>query len=243
MVRISSARKALELRPVAEMDDAGNLRSRFVYAGTRDVPDYMITHAADGEEEATYRLITDHLGSVRLVVDASTGEVAQRMLHDVWGNVLEDIHPGFQPLGFAGGLYDADNGFVRLGVRDYDPRVGRWIAKDPILFEGGQANVYVYVDNEPADLVDYEGRLSNKVAWHVAVTLVSGLCWYLGGGLQCAAMDTGLRTQCLNLEDSENYVKNRHLRDIFLTPATPCLSINPICTQARRFVQRANASV
>jgi hypothetical protein len=53
-----------------------------------------------------YRLITDHLGSVRLVVNAATGEVVQRMDYDAFGRVLNDTNPGFQPFGFAGGLYD-----------------------------------------------------------------------------------------------------------------------------------------
>jgi RHS repeat-associated protein len=125
--------------------------------GARNVPDYMITYATDGTEEATYRLITDHLGSVRLVVDASTGEVAQRMMHDVWGNVLEDTNPGFQPFGFAGGLYDADTGLVRFGARDYDPAVGRWTAKDAALFLAGDTNLYAYVGNDAVNWIDPAG--------------------------------------------------------------------------------------
>ncbi|MDS4031603.1 MAG: hypothetical protein RKO66_16235 [Candidatus Contendobacter sp.] len=30
-----------------------------------------------------------------------------------------DTSPGFQPFGFAGGLYDKDTGLVRFGARDY----------------------------------------------------------------------------------------------------------------------------
>jgi len=41
---------------------------------------------------------------------------------------------------------------VRFGARDYDPSVGRWTSKDPILFDGGQANLYVYVNNDPVNL-------------------------------------------------------------------------------------------
>jgi len=32
---------------------------------------------------------------------------------------------GFQPFGFAGGLYDRDTNLVRFGARDYDPETGR----------------------------------------------------------------------------------------------------------------------
>ncbi len=115
------------------------------------MPDYF---ERDGE---IYRLITDHLGSVRLVVNATTGDVVQRMDYDEFGQVLFDSNPGFQPFGFAGGLYDGDTGLVRFGARDYDPYPGRWTAKDPILFEGGDTNLYGYVLNDPINLVDPEG--------------------------------------------------------------------------------------
>jgi uncharacterized protein RhaS with RHS repeats len=45
----------------------------------------------------TYRILTDHLGSVRFVVDAATGAVAQRIDYDAWGNpTLELPHSGGQ---------------------------------------------------------------------------------------------------------------------------------------------------
>jgi RHS repeat-associated protein len=104
-----------------------------------------------------YRLITDHLGSVRLVVNAETGQVVQRMDYDAFGRVLEDTNPGFQPFGFAGGLYDDDTGLVRFGARDYDAHSGRWTAKDPILFGAGAANLYQYVNGNPVNLIDPTG--------------------------------------------------------------------------------------
>jgi uncharacterized protein RhaS with RHS repeats len=82
------------------------------------VPEYL-TKGSD-----SYRIVTDHLGSVRLVIDAASGAIVQRMGHDEWGNVTEDTNPGFQPFGFAGGLYDPDTGLVRFGARDYDPATG-----------------------------------------------------------------------------------------------------------------------
>jgi RHS repeat-associated protein len=104
--------------------------------------------------------VTDTLGSPRLVIDTATGAIAQRMDYDEFGNVTLDTNPGFQPFGFAGGLYDRDTGLVRFGARDYDPQVGRWTAKDPIGFAGLDTNLYAYVFNDPVNLRDPEGKLA-----------------------------------------------------------------------------------
>jgi RHS repeat-associated protein len=88
------------------------------------------------------------------VIDASTGQVAQRIDYDEWGQVLSDTNPGFQPFGYAGGLYDPDTGLVRFGARDYDAATGRWTTKDPIGFGGGDGNLYGYVRGNPISLTD-----------------------------------------------------------------------------------------
>lgn len=142
-----------DLKPIAELDGSGVVISRFVYGNQVNVPEYLIRGGS------IYRLITDHLGSVRLVVDTQTGAIAQRLGYDAWGQVTQDTNPGFQPFGFAGGLYDPDTGLVRFGVRDYAAQIGRWTAKDPIGFEGGNANLYLYVGGDPINFVDPSGNL------------------------------------------------------------------------------------
>jgi len=138
------------LHPVAELDSSGAVLSRFVYGVRGNVPAYMVRGGV------TYKIVADHLGSVRLVVNASTGVVSQRIEYDTWGAVVSDTNPGFQPFGFAGGLYDQDTKLVRFGARDYDPATGRWVTKDPIRFDGG-VNLYAYAANNPVNLVDPDG--------------------------------------------------------------------------------------
>lgn len=57
-------------------------------------------------------------------------------------------------------LANASGNNVALGARDYDPLVGRWTAKDPIKFDGQQANIYVYAANDPIGSVDPTGLAS-----------------------------------------------------------------------------------
>jgi RHS repeat-associated protein len=156
-----------QLNPVAELDGSGNVVERFVYGSRSNVPDYIVK---DGN---IYRVITDQLGSPRLIVNASTGVVAEQIDYDAWGNVTNDTNPGFQPFGFAGGLYDQDTKLVRFGARDYDPETGRWTSKDPILFACGETSLYGYVGNDPVNATDETGL------WSVTVELYGGV----GGGI------------------------------------------------------------
>ena len=139
--------------PVAELDGAGVVVSRFVYGTKGNIPDYLI------KAGITYRIVSDHLGSPRLVVNISDGSVAQRMDYDEFGNITADTSPGFQPFGFAGGLYDQHTGLTRFGARDYDAQVGRWTSKDPIRFMGGDLNLFGYVAGDPTNYMDAIGFL------------------------------------------------------------------------------------
>lgn len=139
-----------QLNPIAELDGSGNVVSRFVYGEKGNVPSYMV------KDGVTYRIISDHLGSPRLVIDSSTGEVVQRMDYDAFGNVINDTNPGFQPFGFAGGIYDLHTGLTRFGARDYDAVTGRWTAKDPIRFDGG-VNLFEYSYSDPVNYLDLNG--------------------------------------------------------------------------------------
>jgi len=174
-----------ELRPVAELDGAGNVVSRFIYGRHRNVPDAMVKGGR------TYRIVTDHLGSPRIVIDAQSGAVAQRIDYDEFGRVIMQTSAGFQPFGFAGGIYDRDTGFVRFGARDYDAFAGRWTAKDPLLFGGGDENLYSYCRNEGVNCKDPNGKFVHVIVGGVAVgeLIVKGLV--ITGALVTAEMTAG----------------------------------------------------
>jgi len=166
------------LSPVAELgSDGSTVVSRFVYASRAHVPDYMV------KEDVSYRFITDPVGSVRLVVNTTDGSVAQRIDYDAFGNVLLDTNPGFQPFGFAGGLYDADTGLVRFGAREYDAEIGRWTAKDPIFFYGNQLNLYSYVGADPINRIDVYGLVDIFIGVEGEAILPAGVAGSAGVNL------------------------------------------------------------
>jgi len=139
-------------RLLAVYDGSDNLLMRFEYADDR-MPVAMTSGGA------TYYLAYDQVGTLRVVAD-SAGNMVKRIDYDSFGNIVADTNEGFTiPFGFAGGLHDRDTGLVRFGYRDYDPDVGRWTAKDPIFFAGGDTDLYGYVLNDPVNLFDPLGLM------------------------------------------------------------------------------------
>jgi len=134
---------------MAKLNASDQIVARYFYGTKSNVPDFM------WKNNGYYRIISDHLGSVRLVIKTD-GTIAQRLSYDAFGNVLQNTSPGFQSFAFAGGLYDEDTKLTRFGARDYESEIGRWTAKDPIGFSGGK-NLFVYVDNEPINYIDITG--------------------------------------------------------------------------------------
>jgi RHS repeat-associated protein len=146
-----------QLRPVAQLDSSGtNVVARFVYGSKANVPDYMVTSGG------TYRILSDHLGSPRAVVDVASGNLIETINFDEFGNESDalagTLPAGYVriPFGFVGGLDDPDTGLVRFGARDYDATTGRWTSKDPWRFRGGM-NLYGYVVSDPVNVTDPTG--------------------------------------------------------------------------------------
>jgi RHS repeat-associated protein len=140
---------------VAQLNGSNQIVSQFVYATGSNSPDYMISGGV------SYRIFSDQRGSPRVIVNSSSGAIAEQIDYDEFGNVISDTNPGFQPFGFAGGLYDQDTKLVRFGARDYDPSIGRWTVKDPILFYGRDTNLYEYVLSNPVNVNDPTGLDEN----------------------------------------------------------------------------------
>ena len=105
-----------------------------------------------------------------------------------------------------------------FGARDYDPSVGRWISKDPILFRGGQANLYVYAGNDPVNLADPQGtdvcRVSTGEGFHHEWVEIAGRSYgFWPGGISGSPF----------LDASQVYSPDPHEKDS---------SRNAVCTSS-----------
>jgi RHS repeat-associated protein len=133
-----------QLSVVAELDGSGNVNSRF-------------DHGMTTIEGTLYRVVSDHLGTPRIVVEPHTGVVLRRLDVDEFGVTQIDTNPTVIPIGFAGGLVDSDSGLIRFGFRDFDSVSARWTSKDPMRFRSGDLNVYGYTFGDPINWTDPTG--------------------------------------------------------------------------------------
>jgi RHS repeat-associated protein len=133
-----------------------------------------------------YRIISDQLGSVRLVVNITdSSDVLFAANYSAFG--IQEVLVGVSevvPFGFAGGMFDEATGLVRFGARDYDPVVGRWTAKDPVRFEGRQTNLYLYARGDPMNRLDPTGLYgTNDCSYYAERCEENGGSYYCEDGI------------------------------------------------------------
>jgi RHS repeat-associated protein len=133
----------------------------------------------------------DHLGSVRDLTD-DAGTVRARYSYDPCGRVtfLEgDLKADF---GFAGMFRPVEEPGLYLALfRAYDPKIGRWLTRDPLrnaeIKEG--PSLYAYVSNNPTNRVDLWGLetccIVEEHTFHSLVDIQVAVCSAYGIGWAC----------------------------------------------------------
>jgi len=81
------------------------------------------------------------------------------------------------PLGFAGGLFDADTGLTRFVWRDYDADTGRFTALDPMGAKGGDSDWYGYCVDDPVNRVDVWGLMG--VVWELPTAVLTKVARFI----------------------------------------------------------------
>jgi RHS repeat-associated protein len=102
-------------------------------------------------------LLPDQQGSIRDVVNNS-GAVVDHIKYDAYGNIISQSSESNQPrFAYAGMQLDAATGLYYDNARYYNSTTGTFLSQDPKGFAGGNTNLYGYVNNDPANLVDPSG--------------------------------------------------------------------------------------
>ncbi|TVO52254.1 RHS repeat-associated core domain-containing protein [Denitromonas halophila] len=139
---------------IGEYKTDGTPIKEYVWIG--DLPVAVIETHPDSTTTA-YAIETDHLGTPRLLTDA-TRAPRWRWTSPPFGEVLPEDDPSglgavtFN-LRFPGQYYDKETGLHYNWNRYYDPGTGRYVQSDPIGLQGGW-NTYGYVGGNPVSRID-----------------------------------------------------------------------------------------
>lgn len=130
-----------------EYDETNALLARYTHGPGIDEPVAMVRGGAN------YFYHQDGLGSVTELTDGA-GATAKAYAYDAYGNILEQTGTVENPYAYTGRELDADTGLYYYRARYYDPRIGRFLQKDPIGFGSGSPNLYTYAFNSSVNLAD-----------------------------------------------------------------------------------------
>lgn len=117
---------------------------------------YSITNSTDAVESVYH---TDGIDSARVLTNAA-GVVTDLRRTDAFGVLLSHSGTSTQPFGFAGEQRDDETGLQYHQARYYDPGLGRFISRDPLMqmqTTSLSGNHYVYSLDNPTRYIDPSG--------------------------------------------------------------------------------------
>jgi RHS repeat-associated protein len=183
---------------------------KYYYAGN--------VRVAMREGDILYWLLTDHLGSTAITLDASGNRVTELRYYP-YGNTR--YNPGGQKTNyrFTGQRWDQGHGLYWYNSRWYDPLIGRFLSPDPLVPEPGNPshgdslrsqglNRYAYVNNNPLKYTDPTGHyISLEDDFGVRVTRTGVIQVVRGGSHFANPVEVALANAILSGEP-------RHLETI-----------------------------
>jgi RHS repeat-associated protein len=133
-------------------DGEGHQTERFLH-GTQ--VDQVL--AQENESGEVLWALTDHQGSVRMLLD-NNGDVVNQITYDAFGNITLETHPEVNfRFSYTGREFDDETGLYNYRSRYYDPESGEFVSEDRIGFEAGDSNLSRYVGNNPVNYIDPSG--------------------------------------------------------------------------------------
>ena len=218
---------------ILEYNTSNEVTARYTHGPIIDEP--LSAEIKTGISYTPYFYHADGLGSIVGLSDAS-GNIVQRYEYDSFGIMNITTQGNIrQPFTYTGREYDSETMFYYYRARYYDPKLGRFITRDPIGFKGG-INQYSYVSNNPIRFTDPTGeiqackrRFDNLGPilgdiWpmrHCYIVLDSGdTLGFFNDGTHQDPLPKTISTQCANVDpDDHNCSKDKKCNDNCLKQA------------------------
>ncbi len=211
--------------------DGGNAPVKTFYTHGLGVDE----HLAMERGGSYYYYHADGLGSTVAVSDP-VRNVVQRYTYDSFGMGKPANNTFSNSYTYTGREWDKETGLYYYRARYYDPMEGRFISKDPIGFDGGDVNLFAYVQNSPTTRNDPTGLMVQLCSrpsdslfgffrfiphfWIKTDTKEAGMgpkgAGAPGGNCQCAIITTinshvGQKGTCTEVKDEDEACVNREL--------------------------------
>ena len=104
----------------------------------------------------------DTLGSPIAATDASGNLLWRESYYPYGERIQNDPNASTNARWFTAHPQDAESGLIYMGARYYDPKIGRFLAIDPVGYQEDNLhsfNRYAYANNNPSKYVDPDGEL------------------------------------------------------------------------------------
>ena len=151
---------------VEQVTEGGTTRT-FYYLG------HGIIVVKQGSTTTPYVAITDHLGSITRLVNAS-GTTVFSASYDAWGKQSVGTTTVKLHRGYTGHEMLSEYGLINMNGRLYDPQLGRFLSPDNYVQQPDNSqnfNRYSYCLNNPLKYNDPSGEF-----WHIVIgALVGGV--------------------------------------------------------------------
>lgn len=139
-------------------------------------------------------------GDITHIIDLS-GNIAVKYAYDAWGNyaVLKDTNnlAEINPFRYRGYYYDTETGLYSVGLRYYDPEVGRWINADSIdnamlqIDQINGLNLYAFCLNNPVNYSDPTGGFVLSLTALILIGFGVGTAIGAGASIISQGIDKG----------------------------------------------------
>jgi RHS repeat-associated protein len=140
----------------ADLNGNNQLQTRYIRGDALDQVFARMQYDASGTA-TPYWYLTDHLGSVRDVLDGG-GNVVDAINYDAFGNITSETNSSERGrYAWTGRELDVETDLQYNRARYYDATTARWMSQDPLGFDAGDSNLYRYVNNTPTGAIDPSG--------------------------------------------------------------------------------------